>query len=271
MRLSTGCFHGEVLKTVSTAELELTETLYTPPCRLPAHTHESTYFCFVLEGSFTEFYGARSRSCSASTLIFHPAGETHSDHFHTGARCLNIQVSTQWFERVRSQSRVIHTPMDFSGGRFPFLAAQLYSEFRATDDFSSLAMEGLVLEMMAEASRLSAGKSGHHPPPWLRQARGILDERFGESLTLAALSGAVGVHPVHLAREFRRFYCCTVAEYLRRQRVEFARQQIAASDSPISDIALAAGFFDQSHFGRTFKRLTGMSPAAYRKTFRARR
>lgn len=270
MNLSSGGFYGIVLKTVSIAEFKLTETVYTSPRKLPAHTHESTYFCFVLEGNFTEFYGTRSRTCSSSTIIFHPAGETHSDHFHTDARCLNVQLSARWLERVRGHSRVIDTPVDFSGGRLPFLAARLYSEFRGADDFSSLAVEGLLLEVMAEASRLSARESGPSPPLWLRQARGILDERFGDSLPLVALSGMVGVHPVHLAREFRRFYRCTVAEYVRRRRIEFARQQLSASDTPLSDIALAAGFFDQSHFGRTFKRLTGMSPAAYRETFRAR-
>ena len=270
MRLSSGCFYGMVLKAVSIAEFKLTETLYPSPHKLPAHTHQSPYFCFVLEGDFTEFYGTRSRSCSSSTLIFHPAGETHSDHFHTGARCFNIQVSSQWFERVRSQSRVINTPADFRGERIPFLAARLYREFRAPDDFSSLTIEGLVLEMMAEASRLTAGNSAPGPPLWLRRAREILDERFSDNLTLVALSAMVGVHPVHLARVFRRFNRCTVAEYVRSRRVEFACHQISTSDSPISDIALAAGFFDQSHFGRTFKRLTGMSPAVYRKTFRAR-
>ena len=49
-----------------------------------------------------------------------------------------------------------------------------------------------------------------------------------------------------------------------------ACRQISASDVPLSEIAVAAGFFDQSHFGRTFKQLTGMSPAAYRETIRSR-
>jgi AraC family transcriptional regulator len=76
------------------------------------------------------------------------------------------------------------------------------------------------------------------------------------------------VHPAHLAREFRRRYQQTIGEYVRSLRIEFARQELHTSDKPISEIAIGAGFFDQSHFARTFKLITGFPPAAFRKTFK---
>ncbi len=246
------------------------ETVYAPTVELPTHSHESTYFCFVLEGSFTEIYGRRSRSCRRSTLVFHPSGETHSDYFHTGARCFNIQINAEWLERVGQHPSLINTPADFYDGRLASLAAQLYREFREDDEFSRLSIEGLTLEMLAEASRCSVRKSEPCPPRWLRQAREILDERFEESLTLAALSESVGVHPVHLAREFRRFYHCTVGGYVRKRRIEAACQAISTTDAPLAEIALAAGFFDQSHFGKIFKQVMRLSPSAYRKSSRVR-
>lgn len=270
MKLSPGCFYGNILKTISIADFKLTETMYASSLKLPAHTHESSYFCFVLNGNFTEFYGRHSRSCSSSMLVFHPADETHSDHFHTGVRCFNIQMTTQWVERVQRHSSVINSPADFCGGRLSFLATRLYHEFLGTDDFSSLVIEGLMLEMMAEASRHSVRKSKHRLPLWLRRSREILDEQFRESLTLVAVAELVGVHPVHLAREFRRFYHCTIGEYIRGRRIEFACQQISATDIPFSDIAHAAGFFDQSHFARTLKKFVGLTPSEYRATFGAR-
>jgi AraC family transcriptional regulator len=74
----------------------------------------------------------------------------------------------------------------------------------------------------------------------------------------------VGVHPVYLASEFRKHFGCTIGEYVRKLRVEFACRRISESDSPLSDIAIAAGFSHQSHFSRTFKAVTGMTPAGYR-------
>jgi AraC family transcriptional regulator len=78
------------------------------------------------------------------------------------------------------------------------------------------------------------------------------------------LASAVGVHPVHLARSFREAHGASVGEYLRRLRVEFAQREVLRTDAPLSEIALSAGFCDQSHFGRTFKRHTGVTPAQAR-------
>jgi AraC family transcriptional regulator len=85
---------------------------------------------------------------------------------------------------------------------------------------------------------------------------------------LKTIADSVAVHPVHLVRTFRRFYRSTVGEYLRRLRIEFASQQLAGTDTPLADIALASGFADQCHFTRTFKRLTGLTPARYRALYR---
>jgi AraC family transcriptional regulator len=92
----------------------------------------------------------------------------------------------------------------------------------------------------------------------------LLRARFSEPLSLATVAHEVGMHPAHLAREFGRWYHCTVGEYLRTLRIEFAQQALAASDAPLGVIALQAGFCHQSHFNRTFIRLIGMTPGAYR-------
>jgi AraC family transcriptional regulator len=80
----------------------------------------------------------------------------------------------------------------------------------------------------------------------------------------------VGVHPVHLARTFRRVHQMTFAGYVRQVRIEFARRELTVSGAPLGDIAVAAGFCDQSHFSRLFKRYTGQTPAEYRLALQAR-
>jgi AraC family transcriptional regulator len=57
-----------------------------------------------------------------------------------------------------------------------------------------------------------------------------------------------------------------VGEYVRRVRVEFARDAVVNTDAPLVEIAYRAGFADHSHFTRTFKRLTGMTPYEFRAT-----
>lgn len=270
MKFSSGYFYGDTLKKFSTAGLKLSETTYGSALKLAAHSHEAAYFCFVLGGNFTERYGRRSRSCRPSMLVFHPAEEKHSDYFHTPARCFNIQINNEWLEHVRCDSAIINTPADFVDAQLSFLAVRLYREFREFDDFSSLVIEGLTIELLARVSRCVVRNSETNPPRWLRQAREILKEQFDKNLTLVALSESVGVHPTHLAREFRRFYGCSVGEYVRRRRVEIASHQISNTNISLAEIALAAGFFDQSHFVRVFKSQTGMTPQEYRKSLRSR-
>lgn len=272
MKFSSARLYGRVLSTASVDGLTLTETSYAPSLKLPKHSHEQAYFCFVLEGGFTEVFGRRSRSCRPSTLVFHPAGETHSDFFHADSRCFNLQMNAAWLDRVNRETRILNSPADFSGGSLVQLARRLFREFCNGDVFSRLVIEALALEILAEASRHSAKCARRVAAPcWLEQARELLHERCCERLSQTEIAELVGVHPVHLAREFRRFYRCTIGEYLRRLRVEFAcRQLSSASDAPLSEIALAAGFFDQSHFARTFKMLVGTTPNQYRIASRSR-
>ncbi len=87
---------------------------------------------------------------------------------------------------------------------------------------------------------------------------------FRDAITIAALARQAGVHPVHLARTFRKRYVCSPAELVRRLRLEWAAQQLEAVHRSIGEIALEAGFHDQSHLTRAFREAQGMPPGAYR-------
>ena len=87
-------------------------------------------------------------------------------------------------------------------------------------------------------------------------------------MSLGALAQAVGVHPVTLARGFRRTYGCSVGEYLRHLRIVEAARQLHDTDLPLASIATSAGFADQSHFSNVFKQQTGLSPSAFRRWVR---
>jgi AraC family transcriptional regulator len=105
-------------------------------------------------------------------------------------------------------------------------------------------------------------------PPWLARARGYVQARFAESFSVADIAGDVGVHPAHLAREFRRHFGLPIGEYVRRLRLEWAAAQLATTEDAIASIAFAAGFAHQSHFTHAFKRYTGVTPGSYRESMR---
>ena len=69
-------------------------------------------------------------------------------------------------------------------------------------------------------------------------------------------------------RAFRERYRMTVASYIRHLRLDWAARRITSTDMPLSEIASDAGFSDQSHFTREFKRHIGDTPGEYRLRFR---
>ena len=262
--------YGKVLRSCAISELHLTETVYDPGVELSTHSHERAHLCLVLRGTYSEVYGSRTRNCVPSALFFYSPGSEHSDRFQgTRVRCFNVQVTAGWLDRVREYSTQLHTGAEFYDGLIINLAVKLYNEFRFMDEIAPLAIEGLMLEIAAEASRRSKTRAEQQIPRRIKLAKEYLHGHFDESISLDRVAKLIDAHPAYLAREFRRYYGCTIGEYVRRLRVELACTKLAGSDEPLADIASTVGFSDQSHFSRTVKSLTGLSPNAYRKIHRS--
>lgn len=262
--------YGTALRTIEVSGLRLSELAYPSNFSTPKHSHSAHRIIIRLRGSSIQTYESKLITRAPSTVGFYCPGEVHSDRFlPPGARNLNIEfpatpnpsILRSWLAKP-SHSFVVSDPA------LRCLCPKLYSEFRQPDELSALAVEGLVMELVAWLFRGNVGKSSGAPPCWLRQAEELIRSRYAEHLTLAEISTAVSIHPVHLARRFRMFYKCSIGEYVRRLRIEFAMEQISKTDRPFSDLALATGFSDQSHFSRTFRRLTGLTPRQFRESSR---
>ncbi|HKU14903.1 MAG TPA: AraC family transcriptional regulator [Steroidobacteraceae bacterium] len=262
----------QTIKTCEFAGLELIEGVYPAKAHVPEHAHEQAVFCIGLTGVCSEVLGGKVRRYEPSTVAFLPAHQCHSLAFPCAdTRAFSIDVAGCWIERARELSLQLDDSVHARGGVLSALMMRIYEEFRQLDTASPLAIQGLTMEMLAAVSRSHSHASVRRRPRRLAWALEFLRERFTEQVTLAQVAAAAGLHPVYLAREFRRFHGCTIGEFIRRLRIERACRQLSASDEPLATIAANAGFADQSHFSRTFKRLVGMTPAHYRASFAARR
>jgi AraC family transcriptional regulator len=262
--------HGEIVRWRRIGGLLLAEVRYAPGQRIARHAHPHARFVLVLSGSLAEVRGGATETYQSSTLLFRHGLEPHAYVVsETGATCLIADVDEAWVARARQHARLLTESTAFRGGYVIHLAHRMYGEFRQRDEVSRLMLESVALGVLAEASR-SVARAARPAPAWLARARALVERHFAEPLPLRTVAGHVGVHPVHLARTFRRVYQTTVAAYVRQVRVEFARRELVLSAASLSEIAAAAGFCDQSHLSRCFKQHTGLTPAEYRLARHAR-
>ena len=270
-QLSSPITLGSCLRTVRVPDFVLTDTIHQPNNSLSRHHHELVNFVFVLDGSFAEVLSGREIFCTPRSVLLKPAGEAHANRYGTrGARCFLIEIQPDKVASLGSCTKNLQEVRHLRGGVFSTLLARAYKEFRLMDEASTLAIEGLMLELMAEVCRQSRHSPETTSTLWLKDARDILHAQVHSSktITLKNVASAVGRHPVHLAREFRRTYGCTLGEYVRRLRIELSRQKLASSDMSLAEIALASGFSSQSHFSTIFRRYSGMTPAEFRSLHR---
>jgi AraC family transcriptional regulator len=159
--------------------------------------------------------------------------------------------------------------VELRGRGFNWLAWRLAAELHASDAAAPLAAEGFALEILAATAREAApDRAGGRPPRWLASAEEFLRARLAEPVGLSTVADAVGVNPSHLARAFRARHGISVGAFGRRLRLDWAAAEIARDDRPIAEIATEAGFADQSHFTRLFRRHVGMTPARFREEAR---
>jgi AraC family transcriptional regulator len=266
LRFSESHFHERagIIARREVHGFSLIEAYYPAELRISNHSHEKAKLCMALQGACSELYGRRLREYKPLSLDFLPADHAHSLSFAGVAlRCFTVNIAPHLINSLREYSISLDESLHCHGGALAWLYMRLYKEFHQNDAASMLAIEGLVLEMLAAVSRKQIVPE-LKPPCWLQQVREMLHACFLDGLNLSSISQRVGVHPVHLCREFRRHYHSTVGEYIRKLRIEFACQLMSNPDLSLGEIAAAAGFADQSHFARTFKRLVGMPPAAFR-------
>lgn len=252
------------LNRLSISGLTLTETLHAPSSIMPAHVHDSASICMTLVGNGVEIIDGVRVDTRPGCVIMRGSNIMHANQYGAGPhRGFMIQLEQRWLNQCRHFLRVFEGQRHFSGGLVSALGLRIYRESRVKDSVAPVIVEGLMLELLGHASR-SLIKTPIRPPSWLAQARDLLHGRFNDSLNLVDIANSVGVHPTHLARTFKKHYRTTVGEYVRRLRLDWATRQLSETENSIAEIALAAGFYDQSHFSHLFKEHTGFTPAEFR-------
>ena len=270
LKLKAGQFFGKTSQSLSAKGFRFTEKAYSSRATLPTHAHELSHFCFVLGGNYNERIGSKLFERTPAALVYYPPDVSHGEEHMTDGRHFLVEIDFRELEKVREYGARLSEPVLLRYDSSLWLAARMYKEFNNRDQFSALVLESISTELLIAASRQFEYAAEKKPPHWLNSVKEFLRASFSEPPGLHDLAKAIGVHPTHLARVFRQFERCTVGDYIRDVRINYAQERMLNTDEPLVQIALAAGFADQTHFSRSFKRATGMTPTEFRRLFAAR-
>ena len=226
------------------------------------HTHEDVHFVWVTGGRYRTSARGAAPPDGEPLLVFNPAGTAHRDHFADGTGSFfAISVSSDR-ARMLSEGDLPSSAIHVANRRARDVARALLQD-RWDEPCAPMHLEALVVELL-DATATVRRREVRNPPPWLMRAREMLHDCCADDLALRSVAAQAGVHPIHLTRSFRDFFFCTPGEFLRSCRLERAAALLNGSRMPLSAVALASGFADQSHLTRRFRARFGLPPGRYR-------
>lgn len=209
------------------------------------HVHDHTQVSFLLAGQLQETIGGRLHEVLTSRVCVKRLGVDHSDTWGpAGAVIASIRLATDDVEGAAPRECWAHVEA-------PSVTPLLRLAFSGED----------VDQVIDDCLSLVPGTAENVPiaaPPWLLRAReAAISEDPG---SVAGIAREAGVDRVHLARMFRRAYGAPVSIVRQRARTSRAIALILRGQAPLADVALAAGFADQSHMSRAVSAATGLGP-----------
>ena len=254
-------------RTVDLPGVQISDVWFPQGAALPKHTHDRSVFAVAVEGSIDSRMRRRTLECGPTSVWTEPAGEAHENRVgEEGARGVAILPEAEE-PMLGSCAPLLDGVHHLRHGGVTDLARRILAELPLDDEPSRLTLHGLALEALGLGLR---ARTDVEPtlPGWLKTAREVVHDRFREGLEIAEIAEIAGVDATTLARTFRRCFHVPLGTYQRRLRLHRAADELRNTDNPLSMIALSAGFYDQSHLTRHFRKHFGRTPGAYRREHR---
>lgn len=258
-------------KTVDLPGMQVSDVWFPPGADLAAHTHARPVFAVGLAGAIDSRMKRHTLDCGQASVWTEPAGERHRNSVGpAGARVVVMLPDPSRERLVGPCGPLLDEVHHFRHGGVADLARRMRRELEdPPDDAGRLTLQGLALEALALGLQTSRERMERERlPTWLAEARDVVHERFRDGLEIAEVAEIVGVDATTLARAFRRRFRVPLGTYQRRLRLDWAAEQLTGTDAPLGIVALRAGFYDQSHLTRHFRRHTGRTPGEYRRRHR---
>lgn len=249
-----------------------------PPSDYPPHVHETYQIGIALDrGGEYRFRGATRPVPTHGLVIIHP-GERHSvretEYRHAPARYLMLYAAVDVVQAAATEAmgRAVAAPF-FGAPAFDTDLVRTYISLHSRPDEGELARESRLVMLFAGLTERHGDEERRPPslrptPRALSRARDYIHAHATSAVSLSELADVAGLSRYYLVRQFARAYGAPPHAYQLHLRIDSARRLLASGVSA-PRVALQTGFFDQSHFGRHFRRIVGTTPGRYRANAQA--
>ncbi len=259
--LGKGKYTGKIVNSVNVDGSIISTTHYlAEKSKEDWHYHENPHISFVFQGGGSETRGRYSPKQKLNDIFFYHAGEKHRwISPELVSKSANIEIGRDFVRKFEvSESNIGKAITDNPDAKFLILKMQQEMLINDFDSFATI--QTLLLELVSYSRTLCEGAV----PEWVHILSDLLNDKWNESVTLRELSLAAEVHPVTISKYFRKYFSCTLGEYLRKLKIDKSIPLIKNSEVSLTEIAFHCGFADQSHFIRNFKQMTGFLPKEFR-------
>ena len=226
----------------------------------PAHAHADWALMLVDAGAVSYDLGGRARIADTSAATLLPPGVAHDGRAaprSTGFRKRVAYLDASWMPETLSGA-IVDQP-----DRRDLLALTRRAHNALATPGEELAAEATLLELsdlVAAGSRARPRSS--RDDAIARRLRELLEDRLVDGITLAEAGRRLGSHPSHLSRAFTAAFGLPPHRYLTSRRVDLARTLLLGGIPPAA-VAVEAGFHDQAHLTRHFRKVLGTTPARF--------
>lgn len=224
------------------------------------HAHKNPQISFVLKGGNIENRKGKQLERVCGSINYYHAYEPHQNIYQVfPSKHLSVEFDEAFLNKYDLKEHQISAAVkDHLFSKFFLL--NILNEVLLQDSYSRDSVNILLLELVNRASFL---KKSDAPPSWVPVLREILNDNWNQQLSLQLLADTLGVHPVTISGNFRKYFSTTFGEYMRKIKIDRSLKMIKESNYSLVHIAHECGFSDHSHFTRTFKNQTGFLPKQY--------